>query len=149
MVSVERLETFAEADDQPGAKLNEMSVKLRHDAVLTDGRRVLLLDDRGWSSTMGAYAEREEDLPDPSTLDIWASTTAEEIEYDSKITVGPDEEYEEYTQDQMDEFHWAALAQTLYDAGVTITPEKLSQLPHDVVLSDTIRTRLGQGPNRP
>ena len=81
-------------------------------------------------------------LPDPSTLNAWASVTIEELENTSKMVVGPDEEYEEYTQDQMDAFHWATLAKTLHDVGVTITPEELSQLPHDVVLSETIRARL-------
>jgi len=32
-----------------------MSVSVRHEAVLMDGRRLLLLDDRGWSSSLNQY----------------------------------------------------------------------------------------------
>jgi len=43
---VERLVTIADVDDKVLDPWN-VSVKARHEVVLTDGRRLLLLDDRG------------------------------------------------------------------------------------------------------
>jgi len=42
------LVTFVEVDDAV-ADPRQMSVSARHEAVLMDGGRVLLLADRGWS----------------------------------------------------------------------------------------------------
>jgi hypothetical protein len=50
MTAVARLVTFVDVDDRAG-EARRMSVSARHEAALADGRRVLLLDDRGWSST--------------------------------------------------------------------------------------------------
>src|SRR4051794_25658476 len=54
MAVVARLLTFVDLvdghDDGPDA--STMSVSARHEAVLADGRRILLLDDRGWSESM-------------------------------------------------------------------------------------------------
>ncbi len=48
VAQVARLMTFVDADDDvPDAR--QISVSARHEAVLDDGRRVLLMDDRGWS----------------------------------------------------------------------------------------------------
>ena len=46
--TVQGLETLADVDDRDP---NGYSVSVRHDAVLSDGRQVVLLDDRGWSSS--------------------------------------------------------------------------------------------------
>jgi hypothetical protein len=59
---VTRLVTFVELDF---ADARQMSVSARHEAVLVDGRRVLLLDDRGWGAS--------------GPPNIWALTTAEDI----------------------------------------------------------------------
>jgi hypothetical protein len=48
---VARLVTPVELRD---ADARRMSVSARHEAELVDGRRVLLLDDRGWSSSVVA-----------------------------------------------------------------------------------------------
>jgi len=49
VAEVARLMTFVDADDEvPDAR--QISVSARHD-VLDDGRRVLLMDDRGWSES--------------------------------------------------------------------------------------------------
>lgn len=41
---------FVDAEDEvPEAR--QISVLTRHEAVLEDGRRVLLMDDRGWSES--------------------------------------------------------------------------------------------------
>ncbi len=50
MSTVERLVTVIDIDDRdPGAR----SIRARHEAALADGRRFVLLDDRGWSSSAG------------------------------------------------------------------------------------------------
>ena len=46
----------------------------RHEAELVDGRRVLLLDDRGWSSS-------------GNVSDIWALTSVEDIEKTARMVV--------------------------------------------------------------
>ena len=54
-----------------------MSVSARHEAVLENGCRVLLLDDRGWSAS--------------GPPDIWARTSIEDIVDTALMVVGPDE----------------------------------------------------------
>jgi hypothetical protein len=51
MAAVACLLTFVDiADDDDAAHdARRMSVSARHEVVLADGRRVVLLDDRGWS----------------------------------------------------------------------------------------------------
>lgn len=52
MPRVVRLVTLADVDAR------RVSVSARHEAVLEDGRRVLLLDDRGWSQTLAGADAR-------------------------------------------------------------------------------------------
>jgi hypothetical protein len=73
---VTRLVTFVELDF---ADARQMSVSARHEAVLVDGRRVLLLDDRGWGAS--------------GPPNIWALTTAEDIADTARMVVGPDEPF--------------------------------------------------------
>lgn len=71
MSTVERLVTVIDIDDRdPGAR----SIRARHEAALADGRRFVLLDDRGWSSSAGVHGR----------------TTAD-VEGTAKMVVGPDE----------------------------------------------------------
>ncbi len=74
VVHVARLVTFVEVDDTV-ADPRQMSVSARHEAVLTNGDRVLLLVDRGWSSSVR-----------PS---IWTLTSVEEIADTARMVVGP------------------------------------------------------------
>ena len=50
MAAVTRLVTLVDLREEV-ADASQMSVTARHEAVLTDGRRLLLLDDRGWSES--------------------------------------------------------------------------------------------------
>jgi len=43
---IARLVTFV---DIVGANPSQLSFSARHDALLADGRRIVLLNDRGWS----------------------------------------------------------------------------------------------------
>jgi NAD-dependent oxidoreductase involved in siderophore biosynthesis len=126
MVTITRLETFVDLD---GADNRHLSVSARLDAVLTDGGSLPLLTDRGWSSS------------GPAT--IWSTTSPEEIEATARTVVGPDEPPEGRSHADAEADHWAHLTEVLRRLGVTTTPSALRALPHTVVLSNRLRTRLG------
>ena len=116
-----------------------ISVSVRHDAVLEDGGRLLLLDDRGWTHELrGAGADEINDL--------WAITTERDIVETACMVVGPDEPFGGRTQDDMETSHWNALAEMLRAQGVVMDAGELRRLPHDVELSNRLRARLRQGP---
>jgi len=119
-----------------------ISVSARHEAVLEDGRRLLLLDDRGWTEALrGDGAD--------AVGDLWALTSERDVVETARVVVGPDEAFGGRTQDDMETDHWNALAATLRAAGVVICADELRRLPHDVVLSDRLRARLGRGRGEP
>ena len=137
MQRVVRLVTLADVGEDVG--VGSISVSARHEAVLEDGSRLLLLDDRGWSEALrGAGANAIEDL--------WVVTPERHIVETARVVVGPDEPYGERSQDDMEAGHWNALVETLRAHGVVVDAGELRQLPHDVVLSDRLRARLGRGP---
>ena len=116
MTSVARLVTFAElAGHQPPSGF---SVEARFDAELTDGRRVVLLSDRGWGGSG----------PVPRPLD--------EIELDARTVVGPDE-------DEDEDAFWDVMAQLLGRRGVAVTGAELRALRHDVELGERLRGVVG------
>jgi hypothetical protein len=84
-----------------------------------DGRRVTLLDDRGWAST-APPAEK------------WASRA--DVEETARTVVGPDEPPDGVTPAQEDAAHREHLAAVAAAAGVVVTADELAALPHDVVL---------------
>lgn len=106
----------------------EMSLSAVHLAVLDDGARLTLLDDRGW----GVHGPP----------DIWRRTSVEEIEATARTVVGPDEPYGSRSQTDMETDHWAYLAAILRHQGVLVDAEELSRLPHHVQLSERLRARL-------
>ena len=111
-----------------------MSVSARHEAVLDDGSRVPLLDDRGWTGRLrGAGAD---------AMDAWALQTEDEIAKTARDVVGPDEPYGDRSYADMAAGHWDTLAGTLRAQGLIVEPAELARLPHDVVLSDRLRARL-------
>jgi hypothetical protein len=87
-----------------------MSLSALHLAILQDGRRVVLLDDRGWSGS--------------GPPDIWRHTSIEEVEETARTVVGPDEPFGGHSQAAMETDHWAALAGTLGQQGVLISAAK-------------------------
>lgn len=105
-----------------------MSCSALHLAVTDDGRRLVLLADRGWTASGPA--------------DIWRHTSVEELESTARTVVGPDEPFGDRSQADMAASHWAYLADVLREQGVVADASALEQLPHDVELSDRIRTRL-------
>jgi hypothetical protein len=102
-----------------------MSFSALHQAVLADGRRLVLLDDRGWTSSWSP--------------DVPAIPPVEEIEGTARVVVGPDEAFGEHTQADMENDHWSALAGILAKQGVAVDAQELRRLPHDVVLSGRLQ----------
>jgi hypothetical protein len=133
MPRVIRVVTLVDVVD--GTQPRSTSFSARHEAVLDDGGRVLLLDDRGWSETLGGAAAGLELLPLLSRDDI-AET--------ARMVVGPDEAFEGHSQDDMDTDHWNSLAEKLRATGVNADAGDLRRLPHDVVLSEALLALLGR-----
>ncbi|UTT66245.1 hypothetical protein NMQ01_00565 [Janibacter sp. CX7] len=129
MRSLTRLVTVVELDDGANGP-RSMSVSALHLAVLDDGTRRILLDDRGWSA--GG--------PDG----LWERMTVEEIAETAVTVVGPDEPDEDLTPDDMAQAHWEYLAEHLRTQGVAARAAELSRLQHDVDLSQRLRARLGR-----
>jgi hypothetical protein len=117
-------------DDGPDAP--RMSLSARHEAILTDGRRVPLLVDRGWSAQQGGGDELRAN---------WAFGTVEEIKRTARDVVGPDEPSGERTQADVEASHWEHLAGILRRHGVAAEADELKALPHDVELSDRVLER--------
>jgi hypothetical protein len=132
MPRVVRLETIADAAATDHAR--DISVACRHEAVLDDGRRVVLLDGRGWTAGLRG--------PGTEALDGWAAASEAEIVATARDVVGPDEAHGGRSQADMDDGHWGTLAETLRGHGVTADPAELRCLPHDVVLGERLRARL-------
>lgn len=105
-----------------------MSLSALQLAVLQDGRRLTVLDDRGWSAS--------------GPPDIWGRTSIQEVEETARMVVGPDEPVDSYSPADMETNHWVELAATLRQHGVLISAEELSRLPHDVELTERLHTRL-------
>ncbi len=125
----------------------QMSFSARHEAVLEDGRHLLLLDDRGWSSSLlRATTGCDPPLEVP---DFWAVTAAEDIEETSRWVVGPDEPLDGCSREDMERDHWAYLAGILRQQGLAANADDLKGLPHDVVLSERVLALLGRDPKAP
>mgnify|MGYP000861210165 FL=1 len=127
VVKVTRLVTRVEVDDSI-ADPRRLSATASHEAVLSNGDQVLLLDDRGWSISGPA--------------EIWATTTPDEIADTARVVVGPDEPFAGYSQEDMEASHWNALATVLRRQGINVEGPALRELPHDVVLGKQLLARL-------
>ncbi len=119
MADVVRLLTFVDIDDHDA---RGVSVSALHQAVLEDGRRVVLLDDRGWTSSRGA-----------------ANAPVEDIKRTARVVVGPDEPFGDRSQTDMEVLHWEALVRALREHGIVVDAAELRALPHAVELSDRVR----------
>ena len=120
---VVRLVTFVDLDCDGTA----LSLSARHDAVLADGRRIVLLDDRGWSGAL------RDSLPQ------------DEVVRTARMVVGPDAPFEGQTQAGMEADHWNSLARKLRLEGIEIDVDELKALPHDVQMSDRVMALIRDG----
>jgi hypothetical protein len=145
MSAVTRLVTFVDLADGVG-DTRQTAFSARHEAVLLDGRRVLLLDDRGWtwSSLIAVQAgASDRDSTREQQPGIWATTSVEDIEQTARMVVGPDEPTDGYSQEDAEQGHWAYLSDVLGQHGVVVDALDLRRLPHDVVLSERLLARVG------
>lgn len=129
MRSVTHLVTVVELDDGTNGP-RSMSVSALHLAVLHDGTRRILLDDRGWS----------EWGPDG----LWERMTIEEIADTAVTVVGPDEPHGDLTHEDMEQDHWDFLAERLRAQGVAVDGAELRRIPHEVELGQRLSARLGR-----
>jgi hypothetical protein len=137
--------TFVDLAEGVGGT-RQTSFSARHEAVLLDGRRVLLLDDRGWSwSSLITFQAGDRDSRREHP-DMWAMTSVEDIEQAARMVVGPDEPLDGFSQEDAEEGHWAYLSDVLRQHGVVVDALDLSRLPHDVVLSERLLARVGRSP---
>lgn len=127
MASVTRLVTFVDIDDA-AASARRMSVSARHEAVLTNGRHVLLLNDRGWSAS--------------GPPDIWALTSVADIVATARVVVGPDEPGDGRSHEDMEAGHWAQLTEVLRQHGIAVDARQLQRRPHGVALSRRLFARV-------
>jgi hypothetical protein len=145
--AVTRLVTFVDLREGVG-DARQLSVSARHEAVLSDGRRVLLLDDRGWTSSLRTafYAgdASDRDSAREEQPDIWATTSVEDIEEEARMVVGTDEPLDGFSQEDAEQGHWAYLSDVLRQHGVVVDALDLRRLPHDVVLSERLLARVGR-----
>ena len=144
MSAVTRLVTFVDLAEGVG-DTRQTSFSARHEAMLLDGRRMLLLDDRGWSwSSPISFQAGDHDSRREQQPDSWAMTSVEEIEQTARMVVGPDEPFEGSSQEDAEQGHWAYLSDLLRQHGVVVDASDLRRLPHDVVLSDRLLARVGR-----
>lgn len=127
MDTVSRLLTSVDVDDRAGDRI---SVSARHELELTDGSRVLLLDDRGWGES-----------------GRWDMTSVEDGQRTARMVVGPDEPFGDLTQEDMAADHWDHLSRIAREQGIAVDGADLRLLPHDVLLSRQLLTRVGAHPD--
>jgi hypothetical protein len=98
-----------------------MSFTVREFALLSDGREVTLLDDRGWATSA-------------SPGEISVSHIVRNV-YNVALPDNAEETGEQH--------EWQRFVQRLREAGVEATPDELRSLPYHVILTDRLRSRLG------
>ncbi|MGB0112886.1 MAG: hypothetical protein WBP59_06665 [Ilumatobacteraceae bacterium] len=114
-------------DLEPGAidSDSEVSFRISEFAVRSDGERVVLHAERGYSTRS-------------STGGLWAWLTAETITRGVLTTVLPDE-------DTGDDHPWEWLAGLARARALQATADDLRRVPYEVVLTDRVRKRLLNG----
>ena len=132
--AVARFITFTDVAGDVG-DVAQASVLARHEAQLTDGRRVVIFSDRGWSWSV--HSTESDVYHDP-----WSSTSRQDIEDTARVVVGPDEPFDDHSQDDMEAEHWAHVARVPQQHGVSVTAHELTKMPHDVVLSERLLARV-------
>jgi len=102
----------------------QCSFKISEFALLENGERVILHDERGYTSRI-------------SSGDIWPHETAENIERDVLTAVLPDD-------DNVDDHPWQWLAELAQARRINVTADDLRLLPYEVVLSERVIQRLAR-----
>jgi hypothetical protein len=100
--------------------IGRRDVGVRLTALLSDGREVSLLHDRGFAMSA---SQAVEPLPDPDDDDLFICAWC----------VGPEEKFDDRTDKDMAEAHFGVLVDELRLAGVHVTVEALMSVPFRVV----------------
>lgn len=99
-------------------------------ATLSDGVRLTLSEDRGWTTSI--HTVQAGLPPDP-----WAHLSVEAIVNDVHNVLLPDD-----AEESGDEHPWAVLTARIRAFGVETSPEQLRELPYVVILSARLRARV-------
>jgi len=83
-----RLVTFVEVHegDDPASGASALSFSARHDAVLADGRRIVVLDDRGWTQSGLISSSGEPAVQHQHSA--WEFVTRQQVEESARVVVG-------------------------------------------------------------
>ena len=112
---------------RPNASTDTLHFRIEEFATLSDGRRLTLTNDRGWSSrTSGTLSN-----------DPWLHLTAAAVHAAVLTTLLPDDAAE-----TGESLSYARLAASLADFGIVISVEDLRGLPFSVMLSERLEARL-------
>ena len=141
MTQVVSLVTFVDIREGAGVPPSGLSFSARLDARLDDGRRLELLNDRGWTQSV-IWFGRDDSGSESVDLSPWTAVTREQIEENARSVVGPGGAHGNYTQAEMDDGHWAYLAAALKAHRIDIGATELAGLPHEVEFGDQLLARL-------
>jgi hypothetical protein len=127
-LAVVELRADCDLDDpeQYSASPGGTSFRVVEYAVLSDGRRVTLLDDRGWtqwSHGLGAAEARQ--------------LRAEDVRRDVLNVVLPDN-----AETTGEDHEWDHFVERLRDAGVDVPRDQLRRLPYRIVFGDRLQAEL-------
>ncbi len=143
-----RLVTLVEIDGDENAR--QPSVRARLDLKLSGGRRVTVLDDRGWSWSAGVYSSEPIDAADLERrrreLDPWSGWSEQDIAEMALEIVGEDSDdpSEGQTVEESRAEYWSYLAGLLRERGIDVAPGVLQALPREVELGERIRARIAR-----
>jgi hypothetical protein len=109
-------------------------------AVLRDGRRLTLHEERGWSTSTHRAFPLNEPLPSDwdEPLDPWLLTTREDLVHTALNVVLPDDD------DDPDEHPYEWLCELLAAQGVDASVDELRAVPYVVELSRALEERLAE-----
>ncbi|WP_248827617.1 hypothetical protein [Frankia sp. Mgl5] len=114
--------------EQPlGASSRTLHFRVEEFATLSDGRRLTLTDDRGWSSKRSGGG----------AATAWVGLTVEAVESAVRNVVLPDD-----AEETGELYSWTHLVERLRALGVETTLEELRRLPYEVILSQRLQARL-------
>jgi hypothetical protein len=119
---------LVDPDDYTGSP-GGTSFRVVEYAVLSDGRRITLLDDRGWTQ----WCIGQEAAPAPPLR-------AEDVRQNALNVVLPDD-----AETSGEDHEWAWFVERLRAAGVHTDRDELRGLPYDVVFGERLQAELDQG----
>lgn len=130
MGEARRLVTSIEVDEAGLAQAtgDNISISALHELELRSGERVILLADRGWTTS------------GPSRS--WSSATLERLMDTARMVVGPDEPPPGRSSAEEAALHWAQLSVVARAQEMHVTPDELASLPHDVHVGPGIQARI-------